>query len=140
MVQMIKNAANLTNELLMKREHDVWVPYLHNTHCRCFSPASVQSTNFPSNVYSLSTFVLHFTEMSIRMLANRYKHLTTITKFNALPTIRMACNLLQICCEWLQICCEYAFLANSRSMFVTPQNRARMLTKVNECYIFAIAL
>ena len=71
------------------------------------------------------SLVLHSTEISIRMLANPYKRLTTTT--NALPTIRMACDLLQICCEWLQICCEIAFLANFRSMFlifVTPQNRA----------------
>ena len=99
-----------------------------------YLPASVQSAYFPSK-YLLSTFVLHSTEMSIRMLANLYKRLTTTT--NALPTIRMACDWLQICCEWLQIYCEYAFLANFRSMFlifVTPQNRARMLTKPTNAF------
>ena len=72
--------------------------------------------------------VLHSMEMSIRMLANLNKRLTTAT--NAFLTIRMACKWLQICCEWLQICCEYAFLTNFRSMFlifVAPQNRAECL-------------
>ena len=78
--------------------------------------------------------VLHSTEMSIRMLANLYKRLTTTT--NALPTIRKAydwLNMLQIVTNMLQI---YAFLANYRSLFlisVTPQNRARMLMIACEC-------
>ena len=58
-----------------------------------------------------------------RMLANHYKRLTIAT--NGLPSIRMACDCLRICCE-------YAFFANFRSMFlifVTPQNRARMLNE-----------
>ena len=99
-----------------------------------YLPASVQGVYFPSNLSSLSIFVLHSTEMSIRMPTNLYKCLTTTT--NALLTIRMACGWFQICCEWLQICCKYAFLANLRSMFlifVKPRNRARMLTKAYEC-------
>ena len=65
-----------------------------------------------TNAIKFVLIVLHSTEMSIRMLAN----LTTTT--NALPTIRMVCDRLQICCE-------YAFQANFRSMFlilVKPQN------------------
>ena len=109
--RMLANTvANLTNMLQMKREQVLYLP------------ASVQSAYFPSNLYSLSTIVLHSTEMSIRMLGNLYNRLTTTS--NAFPTIRLACDWLQICCEWLQICCVYAFLANFRSMFLkfaTPQ-------------------
>ena len=46
------------------------------------SPSPI--SNFSSNLYSSSTFILHSTEMSIRMLANLYKGLATTT--NALTT------------------------------------------------------
>ena len=101
----------------------------------CIINASLCPMNLFSFKFVLIVYVRPvFYEISIRMLANLYKGLKTTT--NALPTIRMACDLLQICCEWLQICCKYAFFANFRSMFlifVKPQNRARMLTKANEC-------
>ena len=121
--------ANLTNVLRMKREHDAWVTNLHNTHCGCLSLSYICQPLSNQLIFPLSTYVLHSTEMSIRMLANLDKRLTTTT--NALPTIRIACDCLQLCCEWLQICCEYAFLTNFRSIFlifVTPQNRARIPT------------
>ena len=51
--------------------------------------------------YSLPAFFHYTTIISIRMLANLYKHHTITT--NALLLIRMACNCLRICCE-------YAFL------------------------------
>ena len=71
---LANTVANLTNVLRMKREHDARVTNLDNTH-----------------------FVLHSTEMPIRMLANLYNRLTTTT--NTFPTIRMACDWLQIYCE-----------------------------------------
>ena len=118
MVQMLENAfkntlANLTNVLRMKQEHDAWVTNLHNTHCGCFSlsficqqPVSVQTAYFPSNLYSLSTFVLHSMEMSItnaseslqmsydhyKCLANNKNGLRLITNM-----LRMVTNMLQIC-------------------------------------------
>ena len=68
--------------------------------------------------------------MSIRMKANLYKCHATTT--NALPTIRMACDWL----KYVSNSKEYV-LVNFRSMFlifVTPQNRAWMLTKAYECF------
>ena len=78
---MLANAiANLTNVLQMKCEYEAWVTNLH-IHIAVFLivlylPASVQSAYFPLNLYSLSTFVLHSTEMSIQMIAELYKRLT----------------------------------------------------------------
>ena len=132
-LRMLANTfANLTNVLRVKREHDACVTNLHNTYCGCFSLSYICQP-LSSQLYSLSTFVLHSTKMSIRMLANLYKRLTT---YKCLTNNKNACDWLQICCECLQIRCEYAFLANFRSMcliFVSPQNRARVLTKAHDC-------
>ena len=108
------------NVLRMKQENDAWVANLHNihVHCMCFS---LSASLCPMSLFSIR-FVLFIhicpasTEMSIQMLVNLYKCLTATT--NALLTIRMACDWLQICCEWLEICCKYAFLANFRSTFL----------------------
>ena len=134
MVQILKNACEhrcesyecVANATRTRRTN------LYNTHCGSFSLSHIcQPLSNQLIFLQICTdclhFVLHSTEMSIRMLANLYKRLTTTT--DALPTIRMARDWLQICCERVQLCCEYAFLAYFMSMFlVTPQNRARMLT------------
>ena len=98
---MLVNAiANLTNLLQMKQDHKTWLTNLHNTHCRflfvLYLPGPVQLAYFPSNLYSFSTFILHSTEMSIRMQMNLYEGLKITT--NALPSIRMACDCFRICC------------------------------------------
>ena len=82
----------------MKRQHDACVAYLH-IHiagiCLFFYlQASTKLAYCPSNVYSLSAFVLYLTELSIRMLANFYNR-RTIT-INALSSTRMACHLITI--------------------------------------------
>ena len=112
----------------MKREHDTWITNLHNTHCGCFSLPYICQPQ--SNLYLLSTFVMHSTEMSIRMLTNLYKSLTTNNKNG----LRLVTNMLRMVTKLT--CCEYAILANLRCMFLiflTPQNRTRMLSKAYEC-------
>ena len=53
--RMLANA-NLMNVLPIKLEKKVWVTYLQNTHCWCFSLSyifqpSVKLAYFPSNLY-----------------------------------------------------------------------------------------
>ena len=112
----------LANVLRMKRLHNAWVTNLHYTHCtlRVFLLYLPVSIKFVLIVHIHPAFYgnVH------TMLENLYKHLKTTT--NALPTIRIACN-------WLQICCKYAHFRSIFLIFVTPQNRAGIHMKVYEC-------
>ena len=124
--------SNLTIALGMRQQQDAWVAYLHiyvyiAGISLCHLPAFAQAAYSPSNFYSWSAYVLFSTEMSIPMLGNLYKHLMITT--NALPSIRMACDCLQIRLE-------YAFLKNFRNMFLIfakPRERPLVLTNINEC-------
>ena len=77
----------------------------------------------------LSVRIFHYTtRLSIRgMLANLYKRPTITT--NALPLIRMACELLP---NMLPICVFTSF-RNMFLKFTKPREQPRMYTKTKEC-------
>ena len=120
-LRMLANAiGNLTKVLRMKREPNTWVSNLQNKYkLRVFLfvlylPAPVQSlSDFPSNLYSLSTFVLLYrnvntnTSESLQMSYNHYKCLA-----NNKNGLRFVTDMLRMVTNMLRLLCEYAFLEN----------------------------
>ena len=98
------------------------------THCRvCL--LFLFARLCPISLFPIILFAFfHYTKrISIRMLANLYKRLTITT--NALPLIRMACELLP---NMLGIC-VFTSLRNMFLKFAKPREQPRMHTNTIEC-------
>ena len=113
---------------MKQQQQDTCVAYLHihiagSVFCFLFARLCPISL-FP---IILSAFFHYTTRISIRMLANLYKRLTITT--NALPLIRMACELLP---NMLRTCVFTCF-RNMFLKFAKPLEQPRMHTKTIEC-------
>ena len=138
-LRMLANTvANLTNVLQMKRENDGWVTNLHQTHWGV-SLCLISASLCPISLFSFKfvLIVLFCPAFYGNVKTNASKSLqTSYDQYKCLANNKNGLRMVTNMSEWLQICCEYAFLTNFRSMFlifVTPQNRVRMLTKAYEC-------
>ena len=108
----------------MKQQQDTCVAYLHIHIAGIFLFLFARPNQL---IPQLSVFFHYTTRISIRMPANLYKRLTITT--NALPLIRMACELLP---DMLRIC----VFTNSMNLFLKiakPRKWPLMYTYTNEC-------
>ena len=117
--------------LRKKQQHDICVAYL-NRHIAGLSFCFLFARLFPISLFPIIVIlivrILHYTtRISILMLANLYKRLMITT--NALPLIRMACELLP---NMLRIC-VFTNFGNMFLKFAKPRERPRMYTNTNAC-------
>ena len=136
LLQMPKNAyeslrnavANLTNVLRMKQQHDTCVAYLHihiaglSFVCYFLGPISL----FPI-ILILIVRILSLYYKNINTNASHLYKRPTITT-NALPLIRMACELLP---NMLRICVFTNFM-NLFLKFLKPREQPRMYTNTTQ--------